>query len=107
MRTGELCSPLYTDTATLELTLYMSVNNNMTVKQLKLSVCDLDLHTYIKCDMDGFDPYTYLELPTDLKEVYDQLSPEDTEDFETELLYHMRVGDPVSVVKECVERGEY
>ena len=52
------------------------------LKECKRALLNLDPHTYIKCDMDGFAPYIYLDPPQHLIEMLGELTGPELDEYE-------------------------
>lgn len=54
----------------------------MSLKEVLIKFIDLDPYEVVKCDLDSFEPYAYVEIPDSLKQEIESLSEEDREKFE-------------------------
>jgi len=68
----------------------------MTGLQLINKVLELDPYDVVKCAMDSFDPYIYIELPEELSQEYKELSEEELDaysELSDALLNNLRQGN--------------
>lgn len=74
--------------------------------QLHKLLLQQDPHEIVKCDMDNFSSYTYIQKTDKMKELYDKLSDEeqiDYDEIEYELLNYLQYGGnktPKQLIKE-------
>ena len=54
----------------------------MKLQDLINEVKKLSPHDIVKCGLDSFAPYSYIELPDHLQNMYKNLSPSDQEKFD-------------------------
>ena len=66
----------------------------MTLQEIKQEVIKLNPYDVVDVDMDSFDPYTYLNLPQNLRDELDKLTITEQDEFsewESELLDRLRL----------------
>lgn len=54
----------------------------MTINKIKRAMLELDPNQYIKCDMDNFAPYIYLDRPKHLIEMFYELTGPEQDEYE-------------------------
>ena len=65
----------------------------MTLNDIKDKVLSLSPYDTVKCGMDSFDPYIYLDYPEEMRKEIDSLSQEEVDEYdewESGLLNHLR-----------------
>lgn len=59
------------------------------MKNLKLELLKLDPFDVVKCDLDGFYPYSYVEVPLSIRSQIHEDDVDEWENFLTDLLFRL------------------
>ena len=74
----------------------------MTLRELETKLLTLNPDDIVKVGMDNYSPYTYVELPTDMKVELTNLSPDERtlyDDFENDYLSRLETDGHSNTVK--------